>query len=139
MATTGVVGRILFEMPKGGGIRRIYIIVVALMELLLAMVMPVGLLIELEMLIYALSAMLFFYAFVYLRYQREKRMKVDGTSHERAALLGSSDSAAYLTVDADGTKSDPTVYNIPGGLVSAQMHILLSFLSTVIFIISKCS
>ena len=67
MARSGMLGKLLFEMPKGGGIRRIYIIVVALMEVLLAMVMPVGLLIELEMLIYALSAMLFFYAFVYLR------------------------------------------------------------------------
>lgn len=114
-ASSGILGKILFDMPTGGGIRRIYIVTVAAIELLLSMTMPVGLLIELEMLIYALSAMLFFYAFVYLRFQREKRMSVEGTDAERTALFGSSDAAALLSLDVDGKKSDPTVYNIPGG------------------------
>ena len=59
--------RWLFAMPAEGGIRRIYTIVVAALECIFVTFFPVGLLIELEMLIYALSAALFFYSFVYLR------------------------------------------------------------------------
>ena len=69
-------------MQSEGGIRRIYTIVVAGLECILVSSFKVGLLIELEMLIYALSAALFFYSFVYLRIQRQAKFKyVDAGPH----------------------------------------------------------
>ena len=64
-----------FALQNEGGIRRIYTIVVAALECMLVSTFQVGLLIELEMLIYALSAALFFYSFVYLRFQRQAKFK----------------------------------------------------------------
>jgi len=112
----------LFRMPgeDEGGIRRFYILFIACIEIGMVNI-NVGLLIELEMLIYALSAGLFFYSFVYLRLQRNKKFKWDPAA---APLLGGSTEEDYGTVagnagnvdaDAPATKGDSEVYNIGGG------------------------
>ena len=123
----GRVGRFLFDMPgHEGGIRRIYILVVALLELGLINV-PVGLLIELEMLIYALSAGLFFYAYVYLRFQRTRMFKQGPSNPENAPLMGGGGGAAVYGVDVETESkpgSGPEIFNVGGGNVVACLMVV---------------
>lgn len=86
----GFLGRFLYAMPPEGGIRRIYILTVALLECAMVRV-EAPLLLQLEMLIYALSAGLFFYSFVYLRLQRSRKFKASRTDPDVAPLLRAQD------------------------------------------------
>lgn len=123
----GRVGRFLFDMPgHEGGIRRIYILVVAILELGLINV-PVGLLIELEMLIYALSAGLFFYAYVYLRFQRTRMFKQGPSNPENAPLMGGGGESLMYGVDAEAEGkpgSGPEIFNVGGGNVVACLMVV---------------
>jgi hypothetical protein len=124
---SGRVGKFLFSMPESGGVRRVYIIVVAILEAIVAMTLDVGLLIELEMLVYALSASLFFYSFLYLRWQRTSKFRrnpapPDLYPHEETtSLLKSED---RVSLDAEGQTMDTTVFEIGGGPVVALLMVL---------------
>jgi len=124
-ANYGCVGRFFFKMPgHEGGIRRFYVLLVAVMELALINI-DVGLLVELEMLIYALSAGLFFYAFVYLRVQRSRMFKVGPSDPSRARLMKNDDEHGMpYSLDAESEVSaanSSEIYNIAGGNVVAFM------------------
>eukprot|EP00037_Helgoeca_nana_P017669 m.167324 g.167324 ORF g.167324 m.167324 type:complete len:545 (-) comp24095_c0_seq1:93-1727(-) len=114
----------LFRMPgeEEGGIRRFYILFVALIEIGMVNI-NVLLLIELEMLIYAMSAGLFFYSFVYLRLQRTRKFKEGKSDPSAAPLLGGSKSLLMGNLDAESDRVDETndVFNIGGGNVVAFM------------------
>jgi hypothetical protein len=105
-----------------GGIRRFYILFVALIEIGMVNI-NVLLLIELEMLIYAMSAGLFFYSFVYLRLQRTRKFKEGKSDPSAAPLLGGSKSPLMGNLDAESDRVDETndVFNIGGGNVVAFM------------------
>jgi hypothetical protein len=118
----GTVSRVLFTMPQNGGIRKIYIIVVALLEMLCVLTLQPGLLIELEMLVYALSAILFFYSFIYLRWQRNKKFGKGG--YDDGADVALFSGKVKTSLDADEVGDDPTVYTIPGGMVVAVLMVL---------------
>eukprot|EP00039_Didymoeca_costata_P011637 m.164418 g.164418 ORF g.164418 m.164418 type:complete len:549 (-) comp15235_c0_seq5:3287-4933(-) len=113
-STSGPLGRFLFAMPKHGGIRRIYTLVVAILEIVLVSFLDVSLLIELEMLIYALSAGLFFYSFVYLRLERTRKF---------ASIPGRSETAHLLpddvSLDKEGDNPNKEIFTIGGGNIVA--------------------
>jgi len=127
--------RFWFKMPSEGGIRRIYTIVVAGLECILVSSFKVGLLIELEMLIYALSAALFFYSFVYLRIQRQAKFKYgrsnpDYSSAEEVDLLHKE-----VSLDAEGESISSEVFNIGGGTGVAVLIVffpVFAFLSNTV-------
>eukprot|EP00040_Diaphanoeca_grandis_P016384 m.84521 g.84521 ORF g.84521 m.84521 type:complete len:572 (+) comp25761_c0_seq1:1823-3538(+) len=126
MANTGCIGRFFFKMPGEGGIRRVYILLVAVFEIALINI-DVGLLVELEMLIYAMSAGLFFYAFVYLRVQRTRMFKMGPSDPTRARLLKNDDDQGMpysLDADSQSTKQSE-IYNIGGGNVVAFMMVIV--------------
>eukprot|EP00038_Savillea_parva_P006545 m.164405 g.164405 ORF g.164405 m.164405 type:complete len:559 (-) comp12421_c0_seq1:2029-3705(-) len=115
----------IFRMPgeEEGGIRRFYILFIALVEIGMVNI-NVGLLIELEMLIYAMSAGLFFYSFIYLRLQRVRKFKDSALDPTKAPLLLGADAPpTYGSVDVD-SKADiapEEVFNIGGGNIVAFM------------------
>lgn len=123
----GWLSRWLFVMPDGGGIRRFYIVGVATAECFLAMTLEPGILIELEMLIYALSAALFFYSFVFLRFQRTAKFSTPhrdalGSSEEQKSLLDPD--PLSVSLDAEGQTRNYEVYNIGGGNVVAILVVV---------------
>jgi len=88
----------------------------------------VGLLIELEMLIYAMSAGLFFYSFIYLRLQRTSKFRETPIDPTKAPLLGDPLLAdvsppMYGSVDVESKSTLPQdeVFNIGGGNIVAFM------------------
>ena len=93
---------------------------VAAIEVLLVLTMEVTVLIELEMLIYALSAALFFYAFVYLRIQRNRKFRnQSATGAEEVSLLKSD-----VSLDAEGELRGAETYEIGGGIGVAVLVVL---------------
>ena len=127
----GFMLRFLFKMPTNGGIRKIYILLVAGLELVLVQVMEPSILIELEMLIYAMSAALFFYAFVYLRFQRIAKFQGTGRyrTSEKATLINPEPNAVSL--DAEGQTRNEEVFNIPGGKWAAVLAVVFPVLAFV--------
>eukprot|EP00041_Stephanoeca_diplocostata_P015344 m.292556 g.292556 ORF g.292556 m.292556 type:complete len:527 (-) comp20003_c0_seq1:386-1966(-) len=125
------VGQFLFIMPPKGGIRRVYILTVALLECAMVRI-DAPLLLQLEMLIYALSAGLFFYSFVYLRLQRTRKFKASRTDPDVAPLLRANDGNLVKPVGleqgdvkgGDSVDNSEEVYNIGGGNVVAFSMIL---------------
>lgn len=102
-----------------GGIRRFYILFIAAIEIGMVNI-NVGLLIELEMLIYAMSAGLFFYSFVYLRLERGRKFKEGRADPAAAPLLGGGNmDKVNVDAEADSETFSDSVFNIGGGNVVA--------------------